>query len=184
LRPVCAWLPDSVKSTGRRRSGQVDDKHRGGRKQQGGDRKVPPMQGCVLAGRGCDEVPEQPQEAERHHGRGRQDEEMISVTRRHAAPRCQPGRTGTCMKQGADAGPGPAIAREGALRTDAASAPLDRASLARDITAHSRTPPSPGARCHSDLPVEQPARYETHVNLKAAKALGPTISQSLLRRAD
>jgi ABC-type uncharacterized transport system substrate-binding protein len=35
-----------------------------------------------------------------------------------------------------------------------------------------------------DLPVEQPARYETHVNLKTAKALALTIPQSLLLGAD
>lgn len=62
-------------------------------------------------------------------------------------------------------------------------------SYATDLTANYRSAATyvdrilKGAR-PADLPVEQPTKYELVINLRSAKALGITIPQSMLLRAD
>jgi len=51
-----------------------------------------------------------------------------------------------------------------------------QAALTTNRILHGATP--------ADLPIEQPTKFEIVVNLKTAKALGLTISQSMLLRAD
>ena len=72
----------------------------------------------------------------------------------------------------------PNMAREGALVAYGPLVPEHYVMAARYVDRILK-----GAK-PTDLPVEQPARFELVVNLKTAKALGLTIPQSIIVRAD
>jgi hypothetical protein len=64
------------------------------------------------------------------------------------------------------------------------SCPMDQTSRLRFGARPTTSTKSYSARSPGDLPIEQPTRYDLVVNLTTAKALGLTIPESFLLRAD